>query len=375
MKGHHWTRILRVVLTIAIVGISSCVPTSKPKPTKPSVAIEAKLELNNLSFQQVDKQGKPLWKVRAQKGVYSPDKKLAKVTNLDGDFYQDGQVVLHVTAKVGEVEQAGEKVILRGDVVTKETRNQLTLIGQEVEWQPKADLLIIRDKVQANQPKFQVNADEGRYLSRKQQLELSGKITAYYQDPRLAMQTEHIIWLVKDQKIVGDKPVQIQRYQEQQITSQVTANSFSTALDTKVINLQGNVQLNATKPLMQVNGESFAWNIDRELVTANRPITIVDSKEAVTLTAKTGELDLQKSLATLAGQAIAVATRNQAKLEANRLVWEITSQQLIGTGNVVYQQIDPVIKFTGTRGVGKLQDKSIVVSGGKQQVRTEFIPD
>jgi LPS export ABC transporter protein LptC len=375
MKVSYWNRILRVVSTIAIVGISGCAPESKPKPKQTPVTIEAKLELDNLSFQQVDKQGKPLWKVRAQKGVYSPDKKRAKVTNLDGDFYQDGQIVLHVTAKVGEVEQAGEKVILRGDVVTKETRNQLTLIGQEVEWQPKADLLIIRDKVQANQPKFQVNADEGRYLSRKQQLDLTGKkITAYYQDPRLAMQTEHMIWLVKDQKIIGDKPVQIQRYQENQITSQVTANSFSTALDRKIVNLQGNVQLNATKPLIQVNGESFAWNIDRELVTADRPITIVDSKEAITLTAKTGELDLQKSLATIAGQAVAVAARNQAKLEANRLVWEITSQQLIGTGNVVYQQIDPTIKFTGTRGVGKLQDRSIVVSGGKQQVRTEFIP-
>ena len=368
-------QLTRIVLTISVLGIGGCVADSKPKPKKTPVAIEARLELNNLSFQQVDKQGKPLWKVRAQKGVYSPDKNRAKVTNLDGDFYQDGQIVLHVTAKVGEVEQAGEKVILRGDVVTKETRNQLTLIGQEVEWQPKSDLLMIRDRVQANQPKFQVNANEGRYLSRKQQLDLSGKIVAQSQDPRLAMQTDHLIWLVKDQKIIGDKPVQIQRYQANQITSQVTANSFSTALDRKIINLQGNVQLNATKPLIQVNGESFAWNIDRELVTANRPITIVDTKEAVTFTANTGELDLQKSLATLAGQARGVATRNQAKLEANQLVWEITSQQLVGTGNVVYQQIDPVIKFTGTRGVGKLQDRSIVVSSsGKQQVQTEFIP-
>jgi LPS export ABC transporter protein LptC len=371
MKVGYWTSI---AWTVAIVGISGCVSERKPKLTRTPVAIEAKLELDHLSFQQVDKQGKPLWKVRAQKGVYSPDKKRAKVTNLDGDFYQDGQIVLHVTAKIGEVEQAGEKVILRGDVVTKETRNQLTLIGQEVEWQPKTDLLIIRDKVQANQPNFQVNADEGRYLSRKQQLDLAGKITAFSQDPRLAMQTAHIIWLVKDKKIIGDKPTQIQRYQDNQITSQVTTNSFSTALDRKIINLQGNVQLNATKPQVQVNGESFAWNIDRELVTADRPISIVDSKEAVTLTANTGELDLQKSLATLAGKAHGVATRNQAQLDADRLVWEITSQQLIGTGNVVYQQIDPVIKFTGTRGVGKLQDRSIVISGGKQQVRTEFIP-
>lgn len=372
MKVWQWTRL---VLTVAMLGIGGCGGDSKPKPTQTPVAVEARLELNNLSFQQVDKQGQPLWKVRAQKGVYSPDKQRAKVTNLDGEFYQDGQIVLRVTAKVGEVEQSGEKVILRGDVLTKETRNQLTLIGQEVEWQPKADLLIIRDKVQANQPKFQVKANEGRYLSRKQRLDLTGKIIAQSQDPQLVMQTDRVAWFVKSQKIVGDKPVQIQRYQAKQVTSQVTANSFNTALDRKIVNLQGNVQLNATKPQIQVNGESFAWDVDRELVTANRPLTIVDSKEAVTLTANTGALDLQKSLATLAGQARGVATRNQTKLEANQLVWEITSQQLIGTGNVVYQQIDPTIKFTGTRGVGRLQDRSIIVSGGgNQQVRTEVIP-
>jgi LPS export ABC transporter protein LptC len=358
-----------------MVGIGGCSPTTITQPNPTPTAIEAKLELDNLSFQQVDKQGKPLWKVRAQHGLYSPDKKRAKVTNLDGDLYQDGRVILHVTAKTGEVEQAGEKVILRGDVVTKETRNDLTIIGQEVEWQPQADLLTIRDRVQANQPKFQVNANEGKYLSRKQQFDLAGKITAFSSDPRLAMQTEHITWLVKTKKIIGDKTTQIQRYQDNQITAQVTTNSFTTELDSKIINLQGNVQLNATKPPIQVNGESFAWNIDRELIAADRSLTIVHQQEAVTFNANAGSLDLNRSIATLTGNARGVATRNQAKLNADRLVWEITSQQLVGTGNVVYQQIDPVIKFTGTRSVGKLQDKSIVVSGGnQQQVRTEFIP-
>jgi LPS export ABC transporter protein LptC len=367
----HWKSI---VLTIAIAGIGSCSSLTTPKPSQTPTTIEAKLELDQLSFQQVDQQGKPLWKFRAQHGIYTPDKKKVKVTNLDGDFYQDGKIILHVTAKLGEVEQEGEKVFLRGDVVTTETRNKLVLIGQEVEWQPKADLLTIRDRVQANQPKFQVNASEGKYFSRKQQMELTGTITAFSSDPRLAMQTDHITWLVKDQKIIGDRPTQLQRYQNNQITTQVTTNSFATALDRKIINLQGKVQLNATKPILQVNGESFAWNIDRELITADRPLTIIDRQEAVTFTANAGNLDLQASTATLAGTARGVATRNQAKLNADRLVWEITSQQLIGTGNVVYQQIDPLIKFTGTHGVGKLQDRSIVVSGGKQQVRTEFVP-
>jgi LPS export ABC transporter protein LptC len=372
MKINHWNRI---VLPIALLGIGSCGTTTTPKPSQTPAAIEAKLELDQLSFQQVDRQGKPLWKFRAQHGIYTPDKKKVKVTNLDGDFYQDGQIILHVTAKLGEVEQAGEKVFLRGDVVTKETRNNLVLIGQEVEWQPKADLLIIRDKVQANQPKFQVNANEGKYFSRKQQMELTGKITAFSTDPRLAMQTEQITWLVKDRKVIGDRPTQIQRYQANQITSQVTTNRFTTALDRKIINLKGSVQLNSVKPILQVNGESFVWDVDRELITADLPLTIVDRQQAVTFTANGGNLDLKASVATLTGKTRGIATRNQANLSADQLVWEITSQQLIGTGNVVYQQIDPLIKFTGTRGVGKLQDRSIVVSGGKQQVRTDFIPN
>jgi LPS export ABC transporter protein LptC len=364
-------------LTILSLVLSSCRPSTNPQQqSKPSpVAIEPKLQLDELSFEQVDKQGKPLWKVRAEKGIYSPDRKRAQVTNLDGDLYQDGQIVLHVTAKSGEVEQEGEKVFLRGDVITKATKNNLVIVGQEVEWQPKADLLTIRDRVQANHPQFQANAERGQYFSRKQQLELSGKITAFTNEPRLAMQTEQLTWLVKDQQVIGKTATQIQRYQGQQVTATVTANSSTTSLDRKIINLLGNVQLNATKPLIQVNGESFSWDIDRELITADRPLKIVHQQEQATFTANNGQVDLPSSLATLSGDARGIATRNQAKLRADKLVWEMTSQQLVGTGNVVYQQVRPQIKFTGNRGVGKLQDQSIVISSDRrQQVRTEITP-
>ncbi|MCY7334708.1 MAG: LPS export ABC transporter periplasmic protein LptC [Chamaesiphon sp.] len=369
-------RYISVILTIAMLGIGGCRSPKKPQPSPtPTTTIEPKLELDNLSFEQVDKQGKPLWKVRAKRGVYTPDRKRAKVTNLDGELYQDGKIIMRIAAKTGEVQQEGEKVILRGDVVTKETRNNLILIGQEVEWLPKADLLIIRDRVQANQPKFQVNANEGKYLTRKQQMDLSGKITVLSSDPQLAMQTEHLLWQVKDRTVIGDRSTQIQRYQGNQITAKVTANSFSTALDRQIINLQGKVQLNAVNPLIQVNGESFIWNLEREIVTADRPLTIFHQQQAVTFNANAGELDLKASTATLTGNARGVSTRNQAKLGADRLFWQIASQQIVGTGNVVYQQISPLIKFTGTRGVGKLQDQSIVVSSdSKQRVQTEFIP-
>ncbi len=363
------------ILAIVTLSLGGCLKTSNSLPQPKPLAIEAKLELDNLSFQQVDKQGKPLWKVRAKKGIYTPDKKRAKITGIDGDFYQDGQIILHVTANTGEVEQEGEKLVLRGDVIAKETRNNLVIIGQEVEWQPKTDLLTIRDRIRANHPQLQVQADRGEYHSREQRMNLTGKIAAISTEPRLGMQTEHLIWLLKDRTVSSDRPIEIQRYEEKVITARVRANSSKTNLDRKIVDLKGNVQFNGVNPLIEVTGESFSWNLDRELVTADRPLTIVDPKEGITLQSNTGKLNLQANTATLAGNARGIATRNQAKLYADSLTWQIVSQQLIGTGNIIYQQSQPSIRFTGTRSVGKLQDQSIVVTSDRQrQVQTEIIP-
>ncbi len=368
------TKCSLAALLISIVG--GCAgTTSKPKPTPTATPIEAKLELDNLSFQQVDNQGKPLWKVRAKTGIYAPDRKRAKVTGIDGDFYQDGQIILHVTAKTGEVEQEGEKVVLRGDVIVKETRNNMVTIGQEVDWYPKTDLLAIRDRVRVNHPQLQAQADRGEYHSRQQRMELIGKIAAISTDPRLGMQTEHLTWLVKQQQVTTNLPVAIQRYEGETITARASANTSMTRLDRQIVDLKGNVKFSGVKPLIEVDGESFRWNLDRELVITDRPLTIFDIKEEIVFKANTGQLDLKANTATLAGNARGAATRNRAQLRADLLTWQITSQQLIGTGNIIYQQIQPPIKFTGTRCVGKLQDQSIVVSSDRQQrVQTEIVP-
>ena len=59
MKLDRW---MTIMWTIAICGIGGCRPVSKPQASPTPAAIEAKLELDNLSFEQVDKQGKPWWK-------------------------------------------------------------------------------------------------------------------------------------------------------------------------------------------------------------------------------------------------------------------------------------------------------------------------
>jgi LPS export ABC transporter protein LptC len=348
---------------------------TKPSPT-PS-AIEAKLELHDLSLEQVDPQGKLLWKVRAQKGVYTPDRKTAKVTNLMGELYQDGQVILQLTAKSGEVEQDGEKVVLRGDVVAKETRNHLVLSGQELEWTPKRDLLAIRHNVRANHPQLQAKADLGKYWSRVQKMDLTGKkIVAVSQNPHAILETDKLTWLVKEQKAIAPRPVQVQRYEGQQIIAQVTAKKATAILDRKIITLQGKVQFNQVNPQITANGEQVDWHLQEEKIFVDRPLQIVHLKEQATFNANSGQLDLKAQVATLSGNARGVATQNQANLQADRLEWQMTNQEIVATGNVVYNQTQPQIKFSGTRGVGKLQDQSVVVTSDRsKQVQTEIIPE
>jgi LPS export ABC transporter protein LptC len=372
----YWQICVLITIAIFLDGCSS-LGSKSVQPTPTPTAIEAKLQLEDLSLEQVDPQGKLLWKVRAQQGVYTPDRKTAKVTDLSGDLYQDGKIVLQLSAKSGEVEQDGEKVVLRGDVVAKETRNNLVLNGQELEWRPKQDLLTIRNQVRATHPQLQATADRGQYQSRRQRMELTGKkILAIAKDPKAILQTEKLTWLVKAQTAIADRPLQVQRYEGQQIIAQVTANQATATLDRKIINLRGNVQFSQVNPPIIANGESVAWYLNQERIVVDRPLKIVHVKEQATFNANRGQLDLKAQVATLSGKARGIATQNQANLQADRLDWQMTSQQIVATGNVVYQQTKPQIKFTGTRGVGKLQDQSVVVTSDRSQpVQTEIIPE
>jgi lipopolysaccharide export system protein LptA len=96
-----------------------------------------------------------------------------------GDLFQDGKVVLQVSADSGEIEEDGQKVFLKGQITATDTRNGAVLRGDELEWRPKEDLLVVRNNLKGNHPQLQATAKEGRYFTRKQQVELLGQVAAY----------------------------------------------------------------------------------------------------------------------------------------------------------------------------------------------------
>lgn len=337
--------------------------------------IEGSLVFNNVTLDQADAKGRPLWKVKAKQATYTKDKKVARVEKPTGDLFQDGKIVLQVTADRGEILGDGQKIFLKGHITAIDTRNGAVFRGGGLEWLPKADLLIVRNNLQGSHPQLQASAKEGKYFTRKQQLELQGSVAAIAKNPDLQMKTEHLLWLIKDQKVIGNQHLQMERYKVRTVTDRVEADNSEVNLNTKIATLRQNVQLTSVDPPLLMSSNSAVWNMNTELVTSDQPLRIIQQKENVMLTANRGLVDLQRKVANLTGGVQGVGSRNQAKLFANQLTWEMPTQNIQASGNVMYQQVNPPFSTTGPTAVGRLQDQSIVVSSAPgNRVVTEIIP-
>ncbi|NEO97271.1 MAG: LPS export ABC transporter periplasmic protein LptC [Symploca sp. SIO2E9] len=337
--------------------------------------VEASLVLKNVTLDQVDNQGLPLWKVEAKQATYSQDQKTALVNNPTGDLFQDGEIVLQVSANRGEIQQDGKAILLQEKIVATDLRNGTVFKGDELEWLPQEDLLVVRNNLQGNHPQFQASAKEGRYFSRQQRLELFGQVAAISKDPNLQMKTERLVWLIQAQKVIGPVRTQMERYKNNTVSDRVEADKSQLNQKTKTVTLQQNVQLTSLEPPMLISSNSVVWNLDAQTAVSDQPVQIIDQQEKLTVTANQGQIDLEREVANLTGGVQGLADRNQAKLYANQLRWDIPTQNMQASGNVIYQQIDPPLLTTGAAAVGKLQDQSIVVNGGAgEPVVTEIIP-
>jgi LPS export ABC transporter protein LptC len=407
MNPSRWsTNGIAVALCCGLV-LGGCGGGNKETSTD-NPATENQLSIDNFSLEQSNAQGKLWWKMKAKKASYTIDRKVAQVKDLAGELYQDGQVIMKLSAKTADVIQDGEKVTLRGDVTTTETRNQLVVVSQELEWQPNQDLLTISKGVRATHPKAQMTGDRGTYVSRQQRLELFDKIIAVAPAENIRLQTSYLTWDIDTANISGDKPVRIDRFKEGKQIEQVNADSINYNIDKQVaklggsnkvkfnsieqamkveansatweiksniVSLQDKIRFDGTKPLMRVTSNNATWNIKQQLITANNALEIFDQTEQATFTANSGSLDLAKNTAVLNGNARGSSTRNQAKIQAEKITWDITTQQITGKGQIRYQQTDPALKVNGDEALGKLQDQSVVVTGnGKDFVETLIIP-
>ncbi|WP_246605403.1 LPS export ABC transporter periplasmic protein LptC [Sphaerospermopsis torques-reginae] len=365
-------------ILLLLLGLYSC---GNPSPTKPEPDSSAnqnqdsKLTFFGVALEQFDEEGRPIWKVQAQQAKYTKETEIGEAQNPQGELYQDGKVVYTIKAETADIKQDGKQLLLKGKIRATDPRNGVVLQGNELEWRPEEDLLIVRNQFNGNHKQLKATAQEARVKTREQRIEFSGKVVATSGDPQLQMRTERLVWLLKEEKLIGDRPIEIDRYENNQITGRGRGNGAQVNLKTKVATLEPKAQLNLLEPPMQIISNSMTWNINEEIVKANAPVSVVHQAENVTVTGNKAEMKIPEKTVYLTGNVNAVGKKNQS-LKSNQLTWYLEKKLLEAQGNVVYRQVEPPLNFQGTTAVGNLETENIVVKGGSSgnRVVTEIIP-
>ncbi len=368
-------RLLCLILCLSVVACQAEPEAETSQDNYPNREIEQGLVLYNATLEQSNAEGETLWKLSAKKVVYTQDKKIAKLENITGNLFRKEELILQISAKKGEVKRDGQEIFLQEDILAKDPRNEAELRGDEVEWRPEENILIVRQNLKGNHAKLTASAQEGKYYAQEQRLELSGKILATTKNPPLQMKTEHLYWNIAQGKIIGDHYLEMIRYQDNLITDKLTTDRAEVDLNTNTALIKGNIEYKSLKPPLQAATDVALWQYKQRIVQGNRPIKLIQTEDNMTLTANQAKVDLDKKMAYLDQGVYGEAAQDEVKIYADDLVWNIDTEEVEATGNVYYQQINPEFNLTGVKALGKLKEKSVVVTGDYQtKVVTEIYP-
>ncbi len=365
---------LNLLLMTLLTSVGGCLNRNRTadklrEDTKEIQRFDSNATFNDVTLEQADDRGKLWWKVKAKQASYSKDQKNAVIEDPKGELYQDGKPVFQISAQKGEVKGDGKSILLKGKIIATDIRDGTLLKGDELEWRPTEDMLLVRNNVTGTHKQMQFSAQEGRVLTRARTMELFRQIVASSKKPELQMRTEHLTWNVKGETVIADRPIQIDQYKNKVLTDRGSADKANVDLKAKTVNLQQNAQLDSKEKGVQVSSNNLLWNLDAQTINSSQPITILNPPQQVTLNANQGQMDLQKNTVDLVGNVRGIGQKNQSKLDADRVLWFITTQQFEATGNVNYRQENPPFSLAGPRASGKLDDQQVAVNGGRVELQ------
>jgi LPS export ABC transporter protein LptC len=364
-------------LLIGLVGCGGQNPNANKSTPSPRSGQDSQTNLTLFGgiLEQADEEGKQLWKVSAKQVKYNKETQVGQVESPYGELYQDGKIVYKVTAQQADIKQDGKQLFLKGKIVATDPLNGVILQGNELEWRPKEDLLIVRNQLNGTHKQLKAVAQEARVKTREQRMQFSGGVVANSADPPLQMRTEHLIWQIKDEKLIADRPVQMDRYKNNQITDRGRGDTATVNLKTKIATVNKNAQIEILEPPMQIASNSMTWNFQSEIVTTNAPVRVFHRAENVTVTANQASMKIQEKTVYLTGNVNGIGQRGQS-LKSKTLTWFLDKKLVEALGDVVYRQVDPPLTFTGEKAVGNIEAENLVVSGGNNSGRvvTDIIP-
>ncbi|MEA5450393.1 LPS export ABC transporter periplasmic protein LptC [Leptolyngbya sp. CCNP1308] len=337
------------------------------------------LTLRDVTLEQPNEQGQLLWRVRGDEVTYSSDQQVAFITRPDGDLFQDGEIIYEVVADTGEVRENGSVILLRGNIVATGVQNGSILRGNEMEWRPQDDVLIMRDQITGTHPQLRAVADEARVFNRENRMELEGNVVANtvvadpQAEPWLKLQAQELTWFWQEERIDSAQPLRVEQFKQNAITDVVVGQRGTVNLATQLVTLRGQVAMQMLDIPLNMASEALDWQVAEEQVTVNQPLTLIHPENKIRVTARQGRMDLAEQQIFLSQEVVAVGEANQARMTSDRLNWNVDTQTLVAEGGVNYSQVNPNVNLNGARAVGRIDDQTVVVDGGR--VVTEIVPN
>ena len=366
---------------VLLWGITACQSTSveenQSDNTRDLGRSETQFILDNAILEQSNTQGNIVWKVKSEKTIYTQDRQKAKLEKVTANLVEDGRVILQLSSDKGEIRQNGLIILLQDQILVTDPRNQAVVRSEEAEWRPSEQILIVRKGIKGSNENLEVKADRGKYLIDKQRLELSGNVVGITIEPSLRLKTDNLAWLIPQEQVVGDRPLEIVRYQDNTISDRVFANRGEVNLQQNILSLNQEVEIDSLDPPVQIAANSVQWNYQTRFVRSTQPIQIIDLKNKLNIVGNQGTVDLNRQIANLDNGTKGINNRNQSQLYARQLTWYIPTEKVEARGNVIYEQTEPPLKLTGDKAIGKLRNNSVVVTSDnnpQNRVFTEIVP-
>jgi LPS export ABC transporter protein LptC len=352
------------------------IPETPSTPENSSVS-ESQLTLSNAILEQANPLGKTLWRIKSVQTTYSPDRKVGYLDDVTGNFWENQELAIYLSATKGQVIDDGKTIILTDNVMIRDVRNQTIITADELTWYPEQNLIILTANLTGQHPQFNVTSTMGKYHTDTQELELIGDIVGYSQESSVKFTSNQLFWKIDEQKILVNAPVEIVRYnQDEVIIDKIVAQKLAIDLELHQAKFKGNVEFISLEPAVQIASNSIIWNYQERTIIADEPVKLIHHDEKITLNANHGEINLVTEVAHLSQGVQGITPRNQANLYASDLIWSMNTQIIEARGNVIYEQVEPYVHLTGDKMVGNIQDNQIVVSSEQDnQIVTDIILD
>lgn len=230
-------------------------------------------------------------------------------------------------------------------------------------------------------PQIKTVAQLVKVNNKEDRVELTGGVLAQSKEaPWLLFESDTLFWFTEREQIEAEQPLKVEQFESdayQTVTDRLVGQTGQVDLSANVVTIDNGVRLDALAQPLTIQSEQAVWNVEDETVALDQPVEIVQPERQVNATANQASVDLAAEVVTLTGEVRAVAAENDARLFADRVIWQTSTQQVEALGNVRYQQADdPDIAIAGPRALGNIEAGTIVIEGGESgEVVTEIVPE